>query len=213
MSSTPISRRNFLKFTGITLGSATLLCGGLGYTVTRSPHIDTPSLQFGEGNPDDKRVLVTYATRAGSTVEVAQAIAEVLGGRGFKVDLRPAKDKPPVEGYRGVVAGSAVRMGDWLPEAVDFIKDNQAALKSMPVVFYSVHLGNLGDDEKSRTNRLAYLDGVRPLVTPKDAVFFPGKLDYSRLSQLDRWMGGDKEQDLRDWNAIRAWAAGLEGLL
>jgi menaquinone-dependent protoporphyrinogen oxidase len=213
MSGTPISRRNFLKITGITLGSATVLCSGLGYTATRSPHIDTPSLQFGEGNPQDKRVLVTYATRAGSTVEVAQVIAEVLGERGFYVDMRPAMEKPSVVGYRAVVAGSAVRMGSWLPEAVDFIKANQAALNRLAVFFYTVHTGNLGKDEKSRSNRLSYLDDVLPLVKTKDAVFFPGKIDLSRLSLLDRWMVGEEDKDLRDFQAIRAWAAGLENLL
>lgn len=209
---TTISRRNFLKITGITIGSATLLCSGLGYAVTRSPQVDTPHLQFGVGNPVEKRVLVTYATRAGSTVEVAQAIAETLGDHGFSVDLRPAKDKPLVEGYHAVVTGSAIRTGAWLPEAVDFVKDNQAALRSLPVVFYTVHLRNLGDDEESRAGRLAYLEEVRPLVKAADAVFFPGKLDLTRLSPLDGWVAtqvGGKEEDLRDWKAIRAWAASL----
>ena len=213
---TTISRRNFLKFTGITLGSATLLCSGLGYAATRAPHVDTPSLQFGEGNPSNKRVLVNYATRAGSTVEVAAAIAETIAGLGFNVDLRPAKDKPPVAGYRAVVTGSAIRMGHWLPEAVDFIKNNQEIFRSMPVVLYTVHLRNLGNDEESRANRLAYLDDVRQLITVKEAAFFPGKLDLARLSLLDRWITDaieGKEQDLRDWPAMRAWAASLESLL
>lgn len=213
---TTITRRSFLKISGITLGSLTLLCGGIGYTVTRTPQIETPQLQFGEGNPQDKRILVTYATRAGSTAEVAMTIAETLGNRGFNVDLRPVKDKPSVAGYRAVVTGSAIRMGNWLPEAIDFVKANQTALASMPVVFFSVHMQNLGNDEESRANRLAYLDEVRPLVEPADAVFFPGKLDMHRLSPLDRWIAtqvGGEEKDLRDWPAIQAWAASLEGLL
>jgi menaquinone-dependent protoporphyrinogen oxidase len=71
------------------------------------------------------RILVTYATRAGSTVEVAAAIGETLRGSGFSVDVKPVKEKPSVEGYQAVVVGSAIRLGSWLPEAVNFVKNNQ----------------------------------------------------------------------------------------
>ena len=33
---------------------------------------------------------------------------------------------------------------------------------------------NLGDDAKSRQNRLAYLDNIRPLAKPVDEAFFAG---------------------------------------
>ena len=42
----------------------------------------------------DNRILVTYATRAGSTAEVAAAIAETLAARGYAVDVKPVKEKP-----------------------------------------------------------------------------------------------------------------------
>ena len=63
------------------------------------------------------RILVTYATRAGSTAEVAAACAETLAARGYAVDVKPVKEKTQLTGYSAVVLGSAIRMGDWLPEA------------------------------------------------------------------------------------------------
>nr|HMN30025.1 flavodoxin domain-containing protein [Caldilineaceae bacterium] len=134
----------------------------------------------------NKRILVTYATRAGSTAEVASAIGETLAARGFVVEVKPIKEKPPVEGYDGVLIGSAIRIGQWLPEAVDFIKRNQTALNHVPVALFTVHLNNLGDDEESQHNRLAYLDSVRPLLHATDEAFFAGKLEYARLTWFER---------------------------
>lgn len=72
----------------------------------------------------NKCILVNYATRAGSTAEIAAAIAETLSARGYAVDVKLVKEKPVLDGYIAVVPGSAIRMGNWLPEAVDVVKAN-----------------------------------------------------------------------------------------
>ena len=74
----------------------------------------------------NNRILITYATRTGSTAEVADAIGEVLASRGFVVDIKPMKEKPSLDRYNAVVLGSAIRLGSWLTESLDFIKENQA---------------------------------------------------------------------------------------
>jgi menaquinone-dependent protoporphyrinogen oxidase len=112
------------------------------------------------------KILVTYATRAGSTAEVAAAIRQTLGERGFSVDIKPVKENPALEGYQGVVLGSAIRYGSWQPEAVKYVEQHRDELKQMPNAFFCVHLMNLDDDEASRKARQAYLDSLRKLVTP-----------------------------------------------
>jgi menaquinone-dependent protoporphyrinogen oxidase len=157
----------------------------------------------------NKRILVTYATRAGSTVEVASAIGETLSKRGFSVDVKPAKENPSLDGYQAVIVGSAIRMGSWLPEAVDFIKNNQQELNNMPVALFTVHILNLGDDEQSRTNRLAYLNSVHSLIQPVDEIFFTGEIDTEKLSFVDRLMVkmvNSPVGDLRDWDKIHNWS-------
>ena len=134
----------------------------------------------------NQKVLIAYATRCGSTFEVAQAIAEELTKRGCAVDVCQASKVTGLEGYTAVVVGSAVRFGSWLPEAVKFVEQNQAALSKLPVSFFAVHLMNMGDDETSRQARLAYLDLVRKQVTPKAEAFFPGVGDQSKVSFLER---------------------------
>lgn len=162
------------------------------------------------------RILVAYATRAGSTIEVAAAIGEALSQRGFSVDVKPVKEKPSVDGYQAVVVGSAIRMGSWLPEAVNFIKDNQAQLSRIPTAIFTVHMLNRGEDETSRQARQAYTAAVRQVLSPVDEAFFSGKMDYSRLSFLDRTIAKAVEKqtdsragDFRDWEKIRSWAQEL----
>jgi menaquinone-dependent protoporphyrinogen oxidase len=108
-----------------------------------------------------------------------------------------------------VIIGSAIRQGNWLPEAIKFVKMNQEALGRVRVALFTVHMLNRGDDEQSRLNREAYLDALRPWVLPVDHVFFPGKIDPERLSFIDRLMVRMVKSpmgDFRDWDEIGGWA-------
>ncbi len=162
------------------------------------------------------KILVAYATRAGSTVDVAKTIGETLNASGATVDVRPIKNVTDIQGYDAVLVGSAIRMGKWLPEAVDFVKKNQAQLGRIPTAFFTVHLLNCDDSDKSRAAREAYTAPVRQILTPKAEVFFAGKMDFSKLSFLDRTIAqavGGTERDLRNWDTIRGWAQGLQTIL
>jgi menaquinone-dependent protoporphyrinogen oxidase len=55
-------------------------------------------------------VLVAYATRSGSTREIAEVIAATLREHGLEVDLKPARDVRTLEGYRAVVLGAPLFM-------------------------------------------------------------------------------------------------------
>jgi len=209
MSIKSVSRRDLLKAAGVTLGASVVTCSGLGFAVTRTPEFETPEIKYTKESIMNDRILITYATRAGSTIEVAAAIGEVIAARGFEVDVKPVKEKPSPDGYQAVLVGSAIRMGNWLPEAIEFVEKNQEILNQLPVALFTVHMLNRGDDEESRTNRLTYLRDVRPLLTSAEEVFFAGKFDMSRLSFLDRMISKAVkavDEDCRDWDRIRGWA-------
>jgi menaquinone-dependent protoporphyrinogen oxidase len=209
MNEKPVTRRNFLKTAAITLGAGVVACSGLGYAATLAPQPAANDSSYGQNNTTGKRILVTYATRAGSTVDVAAAIGEKLAARGFSVDIKPVKEKPAISGYQAVLVGSAIRMGSWLPEAVDFVKTNAAALQQVPLAYFTVHANNRDDSEASRTARLAYLKDVRSLVQSKAEGFFAGKIDPATLSLLDQMilkMVKSEVGDFRDFTKIRAWA-------
>ena len=156
-------------------------------------------------------ILIAYATKCGSTGEVAQVIAKSLGEKGATVDVRPVKSVTSLDGYQAVVIGSAIRMGKWLPEAVAFVRQHQSRLGQIPTAFFTVHMLNVADDPKSQAAREAYVAPVHQLLTPSAEAFFAGKIELARMNLFDRLISKAMkaaDQDLRDWNKIRTWAEG-----
>jgi menaquinone-dependent protoporphyrinogen oxidase len=157
------------------------------------------------------RILVAFATTKGSTADVATAIGDTLRQRGYEVDVVPVTRDPPPDGYTAVLIGSAVNGGQWLPDAVNYVRRHKNSWPRLPVAVFTVHIMNAGPDEQSRRKRMAYLDAVRPLLKPVDEAFFLGiGPDPAKESWLARWLfrrfGGAGEGDCRDWAAIRTWA-------
>ncbi|GIK75803.1 MAG: flavodoxin [Chloroflexota bacterium] len=155
------------------------------------------------------KVLVAYASKAGSTGEVAQAIAQELCAQGLTVDVRRVREVKDVSEYDAFVVGSAIRMGSWLGEAKQFVEVNAAALQAAPTAFFTVHMLNTDDSEESKTNRAAYVAPIHAIVQPDAEAFFAGKMELGKLSFLDRMiskMMGAQDEDKRDWEAIKRWA-------
>ncbi|WP_169447883.1 flavodoxin domain-containing protein [Meiothermus rufus] len=90
------------------------------------------------------RILLAYASRHGSTQEVAQAIAAVLVRRGMEVEIRPVEGVQDLEGYQAVLLGSPVQDQAWLPEARRFVQTHHQALRRLPLVYFALS-GVLGD--------------------------------------------------------------------
>ncbi len=211
-NSQSITRRNFLKAAGATLGGATLACAGLGYLATLPPAIEMAQTECKGDTQMENKILVAYASKSGTTVEVAEAIGQALCAQGATVDVRPVKSVTSLDGYRAVVAGSAIRMGAWLPEAVKFVETNQARLQQVPTAIFTVHLQALDDSQESQKQRETYIEPLRKLFTPGQAGFFAGRMDFSKLSLFERTISKAmkaQEEDKRDWDKIRAWAEGL----
>ena len=70
-----------------------------------------------------QRVLVGYATRAGSTAEAAGIIADELRVRGFDVVVADLRDDPDPAGFDGFVLGSATQALTWLPESLTWLRN------------------------------------------------------------------------------------------
>ena len=159
-----------------------------------------------------KRALVVYATRAGSTGEVAQTISERLCAIGFDAEVQPVEAVNSLAGFQAVVLGSAVRYGAWLPEMTRFIESRRSELARLPLAIFTLHMQALGDDAASQDTRSGYTKAVRAVVTPRDEVFLAGKVDLARLNFLERMavkMVKSPVGDKRDWVRIRQWADGL----
>ena len=168
------------------------------------------------------KILVTYASRTGSTAEVAEAIGKTLAADGARVDVIPMKEVKDLAQYRAVVAGSAIRKSKWLPEAVQFVETHRATLASKPFAEFTVCITlAMSNTEQYRAAVAKWVEPVRALVRPMSEGFFAGMLDFSKLpTNLDTlqlravvalhiFPSGDR----RDWNAIRTWAESLRPLL
>jgi len=160
-------------------------------------------------------ILITYATRFGSTEEVAEGISATLSERGLAVTIRPMAEVHSLNGYEAVVLGSAVNYGTWLPTAIDFAREHEDALAEMPVALFTVHIQNIADDAQSKQKRLAYLDEVRPYVQPVCEGFFAGRFNrHAAVELIPRWLAFIVPTfDYRKWKKIRTWAVSLPQIL
>lgn len=167
------------------------------------------------------RILVTYASRTGSTIGVAQAIAAVLTESGALVDVIPMPDVKEISPYKAVVAGSAIQSRTWLPEAMLFLKTHKAALNQRPFAAFLVCMSLAIGNGKYRDGVSEWMLPVRALVKPRSEGLFAGVLNIGSMpSLLDRikfklsvLLGVWGEGDHRDWDSIHAWAATLPKIL
>jgi menaquinone-dependent protoporphyrinogen oxidase len=172
------------------------------------------------------RVLVSYASRHGSTRGIAERIGERLSAAGLSVDVRPV-GKIDLSGYDAVVLGSALYMFHWMGEGRSFAKKNRGALAGKPVWLFSS--GPFGDRKVDKEGRDVLevagpkeLDELRAWLNPRDHKVFWGAWDSANkpigfVERLTMAMPAARNSfpsgDYRDWPAIEAWADGIAAAL
>lgn len=128
------------------------------------------------------RVLVTYASLAGSTAGVAEAIGKTLAEGGAQVDVVPMKNVTDLAPYQAVVAGSAIHGQKWLPEAMNFLRDHQSELARKPFASFMVCITlSMANSGQYLAGLKAWMSPVRDLVHPVSEGYFAGALDFSKL--------------------------------
>ncbi|MBN2115806.1 MAG: flavodoxin domain-containing protein [Anaerolineales bacterium] len=215
MSHKSVSRRNFLKIGCLATAAASMAVCGVGAAIPiDESEVDLPSTFFGGKNMSN-RILVVYASGLGSTAEIAVEIGKTLETQGIPVDVRPVRENPQIADYQAVLLGSAVRHGNWLPEAVEFVKTNQHALNDVPVALFTVHITNLGNDPASTQARHSFVDQVRSLLHAVDEVYFAGKFDRrgAALMLPDLLARLIPTMDFRNFKTVRSWTENLYPLL
>jgi menaquinone-dependent protoporphyrinogen oxidase len=153
-----------------------------------------------------KKIIVAYASGSGSTAEVAEAIASELRSRDVQVDVLPAKEILTIEDYGAIILGSSIRVGRWLPDAVNFLEKHAEAMEKVPVAYFTTCITLVEDSEENRQIVEAYMEPILdmvPNVKPVGLGLFAGSLSPSMQAVLP---AGGPYGDFRDWDAIREWA-------
>jgi menaquinone-dependent protoporphyrinogen oxidase len=155
------------------------------------------------------RVLVVYASKKGSTREVAEAIADRLEADGLRTVVQPASDRVDVSAFDAVVVGGALYTGRWHRDARRFLRRHRRVLGTMPVAVFA--MGPATMDDHAVAGSLGQLErGLAsvPEVSPVAVGVFGGVIDPARLRFPFNRM---PPSDARDWDAISAWADDFAG--
>jgi menaquinone-dependent protoporphyrinogen oxidase len=153
------------------------------------------------------RVLITYATRHGSTTGIAEALGAEMVNAGLDVDVRPMAEVDRLGDYQAVVLGSAVYVGRWLPEAVSFIEERAVTLAERPVWLFSS--GPVGEPEPKPAGDPEGVAELVDLISARDHRVFAGKIDRAELSFGEKVIVSvvrAPEGDFRDFSAIATYA-------
>ena len=157
-------------------------------------------------------VLVAYASKHGSTAEIAEAVAEVLRAAGVGADCLDASAVATLEPYDGVVLGSAVYMKRWRREARRFLSRHASELKERPFwVFSSGPVGDPANDDPAWTEPAATIAAAQRLGA-RDHAVFGGSMPAEPRGMMRRSMAKNtppEYRDRRDWDEIRAWATAI----
>ena len=162
------------------------------------------------------RILVTFATRNGSTAEIAQAIGKELASAGHTVDVTEMNAVSSLKDYTAVVIGAPLYMGSIDGAAGKFVKQYSEHLSGLPVAAFAVGLAPKSPEPSAvEMAMIAQKKSLEPL-TPVSSVLFAGKLDPAKVNFVMRKfleMAKIPAGDFRDWSAIAAWARELPGIM
>jgi menaquinone-dependent protoporphyrinogen oxidase len=131
-----------------------------------------------------KRVLVAYATMAGSTVEVAQAVGEEIAKSGLQVDVLPISEVKDLQTYDGVVVGGPMIMG-WHRDGLRLLKKHRQALQNIPLAVFVMAISLTQTGDTSVDDVPVYVDEKLP-KTPANEEHLNLRERYARLSNYLR---------------------------
>jgi menaquinone-dependent protoporphyrinogen oxidase len=153
-----------------------------------------------------QNVLVAYASKRGSTAEIAEAVADKLRECGLSVDCVPAGDVGTLEPYDAVILGSAVYVSHWPADARHFLRRYADELSGRPFwVFSSGPVGEPGARlDPARVEPARIVDRLEHLDV-REHVVFGGRLLAHSKNRLERSLverTSPGYRDRRDWREI-----------
>ncbi len=159
-----------------------------------------------------EKILVTYASRSGSTREIADFIGKELTALGAQVDVLSIREVADIAPYGTIIAGGLLYRFGWHPEIAQFVQANKSMLKQKPTAFFvsglrliktseidgllfPVFLDPAMAKEPTNPSRLTWIETLSTLsnylapvlasiteIRPLSLAFLAGKLDLKTLN-------------------------------
>lgn len=166
----------------------------------------------------ERPILVAYATKYGTTGEVAKAIGEELEALGLTVDVQQAHQVDTPERYGAYVLGAPLYIGRWHGDIRRFIETNKFLIQQRPTAVFALgpitteahEMSGSVQQFNKQINQIEWLEPVAKQVFV--GAYNPAKLEgMHRLftSMAASPLYGVPATDNRDWGAITAWAENL----
>jgi menaquinone-dependent protoporphyrinogen oxidase len=180
---------------------------------------------------DTMKALIAYGTRFGATTGTSEEIAKILRTAGYDTkiaNLREEKIKDISE-YDLILVGSGMKMGKWVNESKDFLKNFQEEINQKKLALFVSSMQALAE-KQGKTDKeggvcsasevaenIVAEYGLKPITIG----IFGGVINYNKMGFFERKvMGFLKPQlekdgfketepglyDMRDWDEIRNWA-------
>jgi menaquinone-dependent protoporphyrinogen oxidase len=162
----------------------------------------------------EEKILIAYASRYGSTREVAEKMADTLHFQGFTADVQPVEKVKSVADYASIILGMPIYFGSWPKDIHHFLERNRDTLTGVNLFIFSLGPTHVQDGETAEAKEQnAHELAKYPWLSPRSMVMFGGRFDPSKLRFPDTLitalpaspLHGLAFSDLRDWDAIRIW--------
>jgi menaquinone-dependent protoporphyrinogen oxidase len=158
------------------------------------------------------RVLVAYASKNGSTAEIAEKIADELRVDGLEVDCVEAGEVRELKPYDAVVLGSAVYAKRWRSSARRFLPRHGKTLATLPWWVFSS--GPVGEPKPDGDRADGWLEPAKTMAKverlgARAHVVFGGRVATQPHNFIERAMAKNtpaQYADRRDWDQITGWA-------